>query len=69
MAWFTAIPAVAGAVWKGTKWVKQMRKLKKGGGSTVKNIQSGTKPKNKPRIMTAEHSKAQANRKYWRERE
>ena len=45
MAWFTAIPAAVNAVYRGTKWVKQMKKLKKGGGSTVKKIQSGTKPK------------------------
>jgi len=47
MAWWMAVPAAARAVYKGTKWVKQMRKLKKGGGSTVKNIQSGTKVKGK----------------------
>ena len=47
-----ALPAAARAVYKGTKWVKQMKKLKKGGGSTVKNIQSGTKPKNKAKSMT-----------------
>ena len=40
-----ALPAAARAVYKGTKWVKQMKKLKKGGGSTVTKIQSGTKPK------------------------
>ena len=47
MAWWTALPAAAKTVYKGTKWVKQMRKLKEGGGSTVKNIQSGTKVKGK----------------------
>ena len=55
MAWWTAVPAATRAVYKGTRWVKQMKKLKKGGGSTVKNIQSGTKPKNKARINTAKH--------------
>ena len=69
MAWWYALPAATKSVFKGTKWVKQMKKLKEGGGSTVKNIQSGTKPKNKPRSITAKQSKAQANRKYWRERE
>jgi len=61
--------AAGKAVWNGYKWVKQMKKLKKAGGSAVKQIQSGTKPKNKPRSITAKQSKAQANRKYWRERE
>ena len=41
MAWWMAIPAATKAVYKGNKWVKQMKKLKKGGGSTVKKIQSG----------------------------
>ena len=41
MAWWYALPAATKTVFKGTKWVKQMKKLKKGGGSTVKNIQKG----------------------------
>ena len=44
--------AAGKAVWNGYKWVKKMKKLKKGGGSTVKKIQSGTKPKNKAKSMT-----------------
>ena len=42
MAWWYALPAATKTVFKGTKWVKQMKKLKEGGGSTVKNIQKGT---------------------------
>ena len=39
MVWWAAIPAATRAVYKGTKWVKQYRKLKKTGGSTITNIQ------------------------------
>ena len=62
-----ALPAAARAVYKGTKWVKQMKKLKKGGGSTVKNIQSGTKPKGKK--MTEEKAWARDERQieYYKE--
>jgi hypothetical protein len=41
------VMAAGKAVWNGYKWVKQMKKLKKGGGSVVKKIQAGTKPKGK----------------------
>ena len=39
------VMAAGKAAWDGYKWVKKIKKLKKGGGSTVKKIQSGTKPK------------------------
>jgi hypothetical protein len=47
MVWWTAIPAATRAIYQGTKWVKQIKKLKKGEGSTVTKVQSGTKPKKK----------------------
>jgi hypothetical protein len=56
---WTAI-AAGKAVWNGYKWVKQMKKLKKGGGSTVEKIQSGTKPKGKK--MTEEKAWARDER-------
>jgi len=39
MVWWAALPAATSAVYKGTKWVKQIKKLKKGEGSTITNIQ------------------------------
>ena len=63
MEWWTAIPAAARAVYKGTKWVKQMKKLKKGEGSTVTKVQSGTKVQKKSEIKPGSGKMNYPNRK------
>jgi len=67
MAWWMALPAAARAVYKGTKWVKQMKKLKKGEGSTVKKIQSGTKPKGKKMTEDKAFAKDERQIEYFKE--
>ena len=62
-----ALPAAARAVYKGTKWVKQMKKLKKGGGSTVTKIQSGTKPKGKKMTEDKAFAKDERQIEYFKE--
>tara|TARA_Y100000593_G_C4270202_1_gene316980 strand:- start:124 stop:366 length:243 start_codon:yes stop_codon:yes gene_type:complete len=65
--------AAGKAVWTGYKWVKQMKKLKKAGGSAVKQIQSGTKPASKSKVTKKKQTfwKDEATRKkiypkkYW----
>ena len=63
MVWWTAIPAATRAIYQGTKWVKQIKKLKKGEGSTVTKVQSGTKVQKKSEIKPGAGKMNYPNRK------
>jgi len=66
MAWWTALPAAAKTVYKGTKWVKQMKKLKKGEGSTVTKVQSGNKLDAKHTYTSKDGTRIDTRSKYFK---
>jgi|TARA_R110002020_G_scaffold258722_2_gene472533 hypothetical protein len=65
--WTVGAVITAGkAVWNGTKWVKQMKKLKKGGGSTVTKVQSGNKLDAKHTYTSKDGTRIDTRSKYFK---